>query len=122
MDALDIMFQFLPIILLTWRPKDKYYKVVVEEMKGSINNNWIIPIYENPVSKDKTSKTIIPWILIEDTDSGWNYKGFKTRKNQWNASGGSLTFGYENCKAEIKFKGKAMQYFAYRSPKGEKSK
>ena len=98
-------------------------KVVVEEMKGSINNNnWIIPIYENPVSKDKTSKTIIPWILIEDTDSGWNYKGFKTRKNQWNASGGSLTFGYENCKAEIKFKGKAMQYFAYRSPKGGKVK
>ena len=97
--------------------------VVVEEMNGSIsNNNWIIPINKNPIKKDEHIKTIIPWILIEDTDTRWNYIGFKTKKNQWNASGGSLTFGYKNCKAKIKFKAKAVQYYGYRSPKGGKVK
>ena len=98
-------------------------RVVVEEMNGLIsNNNWIIPINRNPINKDELTESIIPWILIEDTDARWNYKGFKTKKNQWNASGGSLTFGYENCKAKINFKGKAIQYYAYKSPKAGKVK
>ena len=97
--------------------------IVVKEMKGLINNNkWIIPTKKNPIKKDSTPEIIIPWILIEDTDTRWSFEGFKTRKNQWNASGGTLTFGYENCKAKIDFKGKAVQYYAYRSPKGGKVK
>ncbi len=65
-------------------------------------------------------ETIVPWTTIEDNDARWKYNGFETQDNRWNASGATLTFGYKNCKAEITFEGKAVQYYAFRSPKGGK--
>jgi hypothetical protein len=62
----------------------------------------------------------VPWIIIEDDDPRWKYDGFKIKKDQWNASGASLSFGYKDCKAEINFYGKAVQYYAYRNSKGGK--
>ncbi|MCK5700461.1 MAG: hypothetical protein KAI29_04885, partial [Cyclobacteriaceae bacterium] len=56
----------------------------------------------------------------EDNDPRWIFKGFESFENNWNASGATLAFGYENCKAEITFTGTALQYYAYRSPKGGK--
>ena len=86
-------------------------RVVVEEMKGIQKPaNWKIPLKKNAFEKDKTPDTKVPWILIEDSDTRWKYEGFISVKEQWNASGASLSFGYQNCKAEIKFFGKAVQY------------
>ena len=96
-------------------------KVVVEDMNGKIvANNWIIPIKNNPVKKDKVPFINVPWIIIENDDPRWKYNGFEIRKDQWNASGASLSFGYKYCKAEINFYGKAVQYYAYRNSKGGK--
>ena len=102
--------------------------IVINEMGGSIEgDNWIIP----GISTDKVAKyietadvpeTIVPWVIIEDNDPRWKYQGFKTERRQWNASGGTLTFGYQNCRAEITFEGKAVQYYAFRSPKGGRVK
>ncbi len=96
-------------------------KVVVDDMDGKIvANNWIIPIKNNPVKKDKVPFINVPWIIIENDDPRWKYDGFEIRKDQWNASGASLSFGYKYCKAEINFYGKAVQYYAYRNSKGGK--
>ena len=96
-------------------------KVVVENMKGAIqSNNWVIPIKNNPIKKDEIPKKNVPWMIIEDNDNRWKYEGFKIKKDQWNASGASLTFGYKDCKAEISFYGKAVQYYAYRNSEGGK--
>jgi len=62
--------------------------------------------------------TKVPWKIIEDNDPRWIYKGFETHDKNWNASGSYLTFGYSNCSAELTFSGTAVQYYAYRSPKG----
>jgi hypothetical protein len=94
-------------------------KVVVEEMKGGLDSNsWVIPLRTNPIIKDKTPKTSVPWVVIEDSNPRWKYEGFKTKKDEWNASGASLSFGYQDCKAEISFYGKAVQYYAFKSSKG----
>ena len=96
-------------------------KIVIEDMNGKIRaNNWIIPIKNNPVKKDKVPFIKVPWIIIEDDDPRWKYDGFKIKKDQWNASGASLSFGFKDCKAEINFYGKAVQYYAYRNSKGGK--
>lgn len=94
-------------------------KIVVEKMNGTIEKeNWIIPLLKGQISKDQVNETFVPWQTIEDNDLRWKLKGFQTKKNQWNASGASLTFGNKNCKAEISFEGTAVQYYAFRSQKG----
>ncbi|MBF11816.1 MAG: heme biosynthesis protein HemY [Flavobacteriaceae bacterium] len=94
-------------------------KVVLEYMDGSKEkNNWVIPLLNLEIPKDDIQKTFISWETIEDNDRRWDFQGFYTKDKQWNASGATLTFGYENCKAEISFEGTAVQYFAYKSNKG----
>lgn len=94
-------------------------KIVVTEMRGEIiGDYWIIPEMKSDIEKVLVSETIVPWVTIEDNDPRWIYDGFTTINKNWNASGSYLTKGYENCKAEITFSGTALQYYAYRSPKG----
>jgi hypothetical protein len=94
-------------------------KIVVSSMKGEIKDDyWIIPAMNSEIESVPVQETVVPWVTIEDNDTSWIYEGFKTQDKNWNASGGHLTFGYENCKAEITFSGSALQYYAYRSPKG----
>lgn len=94
-------------------------EVVVNEMEGVVmGGNWIIPLKSKVIETANVSETIVPWVTIEDNDPRWKYSGFNTKEGQWNASGATLTFGYEKCKAEITFEGKAVQYYAFRSPKG----
>ena len=94
-------------------------KVVLEYMGGSTEkNNWVIPLLNIEIRKDNVQKTFISWETIEDNDRRWDFQGFYTKEKQWNASGATLTFGYENCKAEISFEGTAVQYYAYKSHKG----
>ncbi len=93
--------------------------IIVEEMGGSIEGeHWIIPKRELDIIAAPVPKTDVPWLTIEDNDPRWNYSGFESHKYNWNASGATLAFGYENCAAEISFTGTAVQYYAYRSPKG----
>ncbi len=63
-------------------------------------------------------ETLVPWLTIEDNDPRWIYDGFESEHGNWNASGAYLARGYENCSAEITFSGTAVQYYAFRSPKG----
>ena len=94
-------------------------KIVINEMGGSVEgDNWIIPGMSANIETANVPEAIVPWVTIEDNDPRWKYQGFEIKKEQWNASGASLTFGYENCKAEITFEGKAVQYYAFRSPNG----
>lgn len=94
-------------------------KIVSESMGGSIvDDNWIIPIKNTEIERAVIEEVIIPWTIIEDNDSGWTYDGFETSYENWNASGAYLTKGYANCKATFTFTGTAVQYYAYRSPKG----
>jgi len=94
-------------------------KVVVEEMGGAVKgDNWIIPVDGSAVTPSPVGFTKVPWKIIEDNDPRWIYKGFETHDKNWNASGSYLTFGYSNCSAELTFSGTAVQYYAYRSPKG----
>ena len=94
-------------------------KIVIEEMNGTIDkDNWIIPLLKGQISKDQVDETFVPWQIIEDSDQSWTLEGFQTKENQWNASGATLTFGNKNCKADISFEGTAVQYYAFRSPKG----
>ena len=94
-------------------------KIVIDFTGGLIDNdNWIIPVSNFVVKKDKVKETFIRWKTIEDSDRRWVFDGFNTKINQWNASGATLSFGYQNCKAEISFNGTAVQYYAYKSPKG----
>ena len=97
--------------------------IVVDEMNGFIeNDNWMIPLKNSTIKKDDIKETKVPWVIIEDNDNRWKYKNFETKKNQWNASGASLTYGYNNCEAEINFEGTAIQLFSYKSFKGGKIK
>ncbi len=93
--------------------------IVEEEMGGSIqDDNWIIPVVNSDIKPAAVPETFVPWVTIEDNDPRWNYSGFESHPENWNASGAYLTKGYANCKAEITFSGTAVQYYAYRSPKG----
>lgn len=93
--------------------------IVVGAMGGSINgDNWIIPKMNSEIARVSVPETVVPWITIEDNDPRWVYDGFETHYENWNASGAYLTKGYENCRAKITFTGTAIQYYAYRSPKG----
>ena len=93
--------------------------IVTGAMGGSIKGDqWIIPVTGSEIVVSDVQETVVPWQTIEDNDPRWIFKGFDSQKNNWNASGATLAFGYENCKAEITFTGTALQYYAYRSPKG----
>ncbi|MBT8185786.1 MAG: ADP-ribosylglycohydrolase family protein [Eudoraea sp.] len=95
--------------------------VVIGLMGGKIHeNNWLIPRENLTISKAVEPRTNVPWTTIEDNDPGWAYEGFKSEYNNWNASGAYLARGYAYCKAEYTFSGTAVQYYAYRSPKGGK--
>ncbi|MDC3132757.1 ADP-ribosylglycohydrolase family protein [Flavobacteriaceae bacterium] len=92
--------------------------VVVDAMGGSIHgDSWVIPHSNKEIETAAVPKTVIPWTTIEDNDTRWIYDGFESGTN-WNASGASLTKGYGNCTATLRFSGTAVQYYAYRSPKG----
>ena len=92
--------------------------VVVDAMGGSIlGNSWVIPHLNKEIETSAVPKTSVPWATIEDNDTRWIYDGFESDTN-WNASGASLTKGYGNCTATLNFSGTAVQYYAYRSPKG----
>ncbi|MCW5517135.1 ADP-ribosylglycohydrolase family protein [Muriicola sp. Z0-33] len=94
-------------------------KIVKEHLEGKISgDNWSIPLGESEIVKAGAQEIFVPWITIEDNDPAWEYNGFKSEYNNWNASGAYLARGYANCSAEITFVGKAVQYYAYRSPKG----
>ena len=93
--------------------------IVVGAMGGSIKgDHWIIPNAGAGIEVSEVPETIVPWQTIEDSDPRWIFKEFESFENNWNASGATLAFGYENCKAEITFTGTALQYYAYRSPSG----
>jgi hypothetical protein len=93
--------------------------IVVNAMNGAIkDNNWVIPQKKSEIIPPEINKTVVPWLTIEDNDPRWVYNGFETKSEIWNASGAYLTMGYANCTAEITFTGTAVQYYAYRSPKG----
>ena len=93
--------------------------IVVNLMDGSIQgDSWIIPIRQLPFEAQEVPKTLISWITIEDDDSSWDYKGFSTNSENWNASGASLTKGYANCTATLTFTGTSVQFYAYRSSRG----
>ena len=92
--------------------------VVVDAMGGSIlGNSWVIPHLNKEIETSAVPKTSVPWATIEDNDTRWIYDGFESDTN-WNASGASLAKGYGNCTATLNFSGTAVQYYAYRSPKG----
>ena len=93
--------------------------IVVGAMGGSIEGEyWIIPKMDSEIDGSEVQETIVPWVTIEDNDPRWNYNGFESQHGNWNASGAYLARGYANCTAEITFTGTAVQYYAYRSPKG----
>lgn len=93
--------------------------IVVNEMGGMIDNNsWIIPDMPTAIPQLSMPETTVDWKTIEDSDPRWNKSGFETLDRQWNASGATLTFGYENCSAEISFEGTAIIYYGYRSSNG----
>ncbi|MCP4977079.1 MAG: ADP-ribosylglycohydrolase family protein [Maribacter sp.] len=93
--------------------------IVINFMGGSVQgDNWLIPVKKTLFATPDVPITIVPWVTIEDTDSRWDYKGFTSYSENWNASGATLTKGYANCKATFTFTGTAVQYYAFRSPKG----
>mgnify|MGYP001820651911 CR=1 FL=1 len=78
--------------------------IVVNIMDGSVQGDrWIIPIQRTQITAQDVPKTNVPWITIEDSDSSWDYKGFTSNSENWNASGASLTKGYANCAATLTF-------------------
>ena len=91
--------------------------IVVGEMGGSVDgDNWLIPDTPTEITKPAKEETIVSWRSIEDSDPQWLKKGFKTKDEQWNASGSTLTVGRESCYAEITFFGTAVQYYAFKGP------
>ena len=93
--------------------------VVLNDMGGKVEGNfWLIPKLGKSIDVSPVKETVVPWVTIEDSDPLWRYKGFKSIGEQWNASGATLAFGYENSSAEISFTGTAMIYFAHKSSKG----
>ncbi|MGB5783519.1 MAG: ADP-ribosylglycohydrolase family protein [Eudoraea sp.] len=74
--------------------------IVTGAMGGSINGeNWIIPEMSSEITAASVPKTKVSWQTIEDNDPRWNYNGFETHNENWNASGATLTKGYANCTA-----------------------
>ncbi len=93
--------------------------VVVKAMGGTIeDDNWIIPEMNSEITAAAVPETKVAWHTIEDNDPGWKYEGFESINEIWNASGATLAKGYANCTAELNFAGTAVQYYAYRSPRG----
>lgn len=93
--------------------------IVLGAMGGSIDNDqWIIPKMKTEIVAAAVPETIVPWTTIEDNDPRWKLDGFEVQLEKWNASGASITKGYANCKATLTFSGTAIQYYAFRSPKG----
>ncbi len=93
--------------------------IVIGLMGGAIHDDhWIIPKIPSEIEVAVALETKVPWVTIEDNDPRWIYEGFETTYENWNASGAYLTRGYADCKAELSFTGTAVQYYAYRSPKG----
>ena len=93
--------------------------IVVNFMDGYFQgDNWLIPVQKTPFAIQDIPETKVTWITIEDNDSLWDYKGFTTNDENWNASGASLTKGYANCTATLTFTGTSIQYYAFRSSKG----
>ncbi len=93
--------------------------VVKNEMNGSLDDeHWIIPQFKDGPTIASTIIEKDPWQTIEDNDESWSYTGFEIQKEQWNASGATLSVGKSNCTAEITFDGKAIQLFSYRSIDG----
>ncbi|GAB5413490.1 MAG: hypothetical protein Cons2KO_10930 [Congregibacter sp.] len=95
-------------------------RVVTRGMGGSIRDgNWIIPNPPSARTKAKAdehdAQEAARWVTIEDSDRRWEYQGFHTLKERWNASGATLTEGRANCAATIRFRGSAIRYFAHRS-------
>lgn len=94
-------------------------KIVLGEMGGKLKgDHWIIPKMSSEIKTVPVQETIVPWTTIEDKDPRWKLDGFEVQLQKWNASGVSITKGYANCKASISFTGTAVQFYAYRSPKG----
>ena len=93
--------------------------VVQNEMNGSLDDeHWIIPQFKDEPTITSTIIENDPWQTIEDNDESWRYTGFEIQKEQWHASGATLSIGKSNCTAEITFDGKAIQLFSYRSIDG----
>lgn len=93
--------------------------VVQNEMNGSLDDeHWIIPQFKDEPTITSTIIENDPWQTIEDNDESWSYTGFEIQKEQWHASGATLSIGKSNCTAEITFDGKAIQLFSYRSIDG----
>lgn len=95
--------------------------IVINAMGGTIEDDtWIIPKMNSKIRTAPTPPTKVLWRTIEDNDPEWKYEGFKSFNENWNASGATLAKGYSNCKAALNFTGRAVQYYAHRSPKGGK--
>ncbi|MEP0132822.1 MAG: ADP-ribosylglycohydrolase family protein [Eudoraea sp.] len=93
--------------------------IVINAMGGLIEgDNWIIPEMSSEITVASVPETKVSWHTIEDNDPGWKFKGFESYSENWNASGATLAKGYANCTAELNFTGTAVQYYAYRSPRG----
>ena len=93
--------------------------IVIKEMGGSIvKDSWIIPKMSKKILAPSIPETVIPWVTVEDSDPRWIRNGFEVQHENWNASGATLTKGYSNCRASLTFTGTAVQYYAFRSPKG----
>lgn len=96
-------------------------RAVAMGMGGQVTDtHWRIPemvdaiaAAENPVTDGAVSGQ--PWQTIEDSDPRWQYRGFTTLSQQWNASGATLTEGRADCSAHILFSGKGVRYYAYRN-------
>ncbi|MFK7829315.1 MAG: ADP-ribosylglycohydrolase family protein [Congregibacter sp.] len=91
-------------------------RVVVHGMGGRlVAGNWLIPPMQGDIETATTQEMRVPWETIEDNDPRWEYTGFVTSEEQWNASGATLTSGQSDCLAEINFTGTAVQYYAFRN-------
>ncbi len=96
-------------------------RAVVQGMGGEVvDGKWVIPLVRDNIVKVAVEETIVPWETIEDTDPRWNYSGFATASQMWNASGATLTSGQSDCVAEITFSGTAVQYYAFRNAEAGK--
>lgn len=96
-------------------------RVVTEGMGGEIlDGSWVIraasTTFARAESDSGIAKALSRWSTIEDSDPSWEYSGFTTQGERWNASGATLTTGRAACRARITFDGSAIRYFAHRSP------
>jgi len=94
-------------------------EIVIDAMGGELkDDHWMIPQMKSEIIAAPVPETEVAWTTIEDNDPRWIYDGFESQYNNWNASGAYLARGNKKCKAEITFSGTAVQYYAFRSPKG----